>query len=336
MTSVVHLIPYHGIGGVERAAASMIGITSESIDFKVATIFPDSAAQNRWVVWNPWYFLVKTLELCYSPPEVLIVSLWRAYAVGILVKLCRPKVRLVAFLHLTKHLHLPDRLLTRLVTRKACRVWADSHETLARRVPGLAPGKGCVISFLTEHISPFPAVSSQATFIFWGRIHVQKRLDRALRIFSAIYARVPATEFRIIGPDGGDLIRLRSLVSELGIEDAVHFLGPKEFVDIKDLASSATFYLQTSELEGMAMSVVEAMQMGLVPVVTPVGEIANYAEHKRNAIIVSNETDVVSDVLKLLENESEYLAIRERAIATWADKPLYRDSVLVACRDVLS
>lgn len=336
MPLILHLIPYHGIGGVERAAASMIGTSFDSFDFHVATVFPDSAAQNRWVVWNPWHFFITTLKLCRTPPEVLIVSLWRAYAVGILVKLCRPNVRLVAFLHLPENAHSPDRFLTQLVSYKACRVWADSSETLVRRVPGLAPGKGCVISFLTEHISPFPAVSSQATFIFWGRIHVQKRLDRALRIFSAIHARFSATEFCIIGPDGGDLVRIRSLTSELGLNDVVHFMGPKEFFEIKNLASNATFYLQTSEMEGMAMSVVEAMQMGLVPIVTHVGEVANYAEHKRNAIVVSNETDVVSDVLKLLENESEFLAIRERAIATWADKPLYRDSVLAACRDVLS
>ena len=44
---------------------------------------------------------------------------------------------------------------------------------------------------------------------------------------------------------------------------------------IKKLAN-ASFYLQTSKFEGFAMSVVESMMMGLVPVVTPVGEIGRY------------------------------------------------------------
>lgn len=331
----IHLIPYDGIGGVERAAASMHSVSTEGSEFDVETIFPPSAAKSRRVVWNPWHFLRTAVNLWRTRPNVLIVSLWRAYAVGILVKLLRPKIRLVVFLHLPHDVHAPDRFLTRLAARLACRIWADSQETLTRRLPGLVADKGQVISFVTERIAALPAVSVRPTFVFWGRLHAQKGLSRALRIFAAILVRRPAARFWIIGPDGGDLGRVRGEVAALGLGDAVQFLGPKDFAEISEVASNASFYLQTSELEGMAMSVVEAMQLGLVPVVTPVGEIAHYARHGQNAVVVTEDASAVADVLALLDSDVIYQAMRERAIAAWTNQPLYKDSVLAACIEVL-
>ncbi len=336
MALVIHLIPYHGIGGVERAAASMRTVSPVGIDFHVEHIFPPSAANNRWVVWNPWHFLRTAVKLWRSQPNVLIVSLWRAYAVGIVVKLLRPKLRLVVFLHYPLDVHAPDRFLTRLAARLACRVWADSKETLTRRLPGLEADKGQVISFVTERIAALPEASMSPTFVFWGRLHAQKGLSRALCIFAAIKTRRPAARFWIIGPDGGDLSRLRGQVAVLGLGEAVEFLGPKDFAEIEQLARNASFYLQTSDLEGMAMSVVEAMQLGLVPVVTPVGEIANYCHDGINAVVVMSDQQAQADVLNLLCASESFHSMRASAIATWANKPLYRDSVLSACQNVLA
>jgi glycosyltransferase involved in cell wall biosynthesis len=94
-------------------------------------------------------------------------------------------------------------------------------------------------------------------------------------------------------------------------------------------------YLQTSNFEGMAMSVVEVMQMGLVPVVTFVGEIAAYCRNGCNAVIVESERQTVADLIRLLDSNELYQALRSAAIATWDDKPLYRDSMLDACRALL-
>lgn len=332
---VIHLIPYDGIGGVERAAATMRCVCTQSIKFHVETIFPPEAAKSRWVVWNPWFLLSTVVRLWQSPPNVLIVSLWRAYAVGILVKLLRPKVKLVVFLHLPHAVHEIDRFLTWMSTWLAFKVWADSRETLKRRLPGLSFDKGHVISFVADRIQALPSAPVTPTFAFWGRLHAQKGLSRALMIFAAIHTQRPAARFWIIGPDGGALIRVKREISALGLGESVYLMGPKNFTEIQQVACNASFYLQTSEMEGMAMSVVEAMQLGLVPVVTPVGEIVHYARHGENTLVVSDDSSVVVDLLELLENDARYQSMREFAVAAWADKPLYQDSVLEACYEVL-
>ena len=141
----------------------------------------------------------------------------------------------------------------------------------------------------------------------------------------------------MIGPDGGELARIQKIVHNIGIADAVSFTGKKDFDEIKQLAEDASFYLQTSELEGMAMSVVEAMQLGLVPVVTPVGEIGTYCQHKKNSLLITSDQDTVKDVLDLLlSTPQQYENLRSKAIATWADKPLYSESIVQACLDIYS
>jgi glycosyltransferase involved in cell wall biosynthesis len=336
INNVIHLIPYDGIGGVERAAASMRYVSNQDIEFRVETIFPPKAAKSRWLVWNPWYFFCTVVRLWQSPANVLIVSLWRAYAVGILVKLLRPKLRLVVFLHLPQNVHVIDMFLTWMGSLLASRVWADSKETLKCRLPNLNVAKGLVISFVTDRICVLPPRPVTPTFAFWGRLHAQKGLSRALMIFAAIHTQRPDSRFWIIGPDGGALIRLQREILELGLGDSVYFMGPKNFAEIKEIVCKTSFYLQTSEMEGMAMSVVEAMQLGLVPIVTPVGEIARYARHGENTLMVSDDSSVVADVLELLENDGRYQSIRGVAVATWAETPLYKDSVLQACQEMLT
>jgi glycosyltransferase involved in cell wall biosynthesis len=228
-----------------------------------------------------------------------------------------------------------DRLFSSLIERMACCVWADSQQTLTRRIPKLPAYKGRVISFITARIQPLPMHNVEPVFVFWGRINALKGLERALNIFASLQKNQSNARLLIVGPDGGDLARIKNIVDVLGLHKKVKFLGRMDFQEIRAIAASASFYLQTSVIEGMGMSVVEAMQLGLVPVVTPVGEIAQYARHGENAVVVTEEASAVADVLELINDDQRYQKMRQKAIETWTNKPLYKDSVLNACQEVL-
>ena len=141
--------------------------------------------------------------------------------------------------------------------------------------------------------------------------------------------------FWIVGPDGGELDAIKSLCVSCGLTNAVTFLDASTHEEIISYSRRASFYLQTSSYEGMAMSVVESMQLGLVPVVTPVGEIANYCLQGVNAVIIRSDQNAVDDVIGLLNDDDRYQTIRAAAIASWTGKALYRDSVLSACQNLL-
>ncbi|MCI5221990.1 MAG: glycosyltransferase [Candidatus Electrothrix sp. AR4] len=335
MLKIVHLIPYDGIGGVEIAARTMQCLRHDNIDFKIQFIYEEvTSAKQRGVTYNPFRLLSASMRIAANEMDLLIVSLWRSYVVGLVVKLFRPDLKLIVFIHLNKDSHCLDFFFMRLATYFSVEIWADSSASLRERLSGFEHKKKRVISFVTWRYTPLPQQSVKASFIFWGRISLQKGLDQALIIFSKIYARHPDAVFSIVGPDGDDIARIHRLCDDFGLTSAVNFLGGMNMDDIIRHARNASFFLQTSLFEGMAMSVVEAMQLGLVPVVTSVGEIGAYCQHGRNALIVDFEYRVVDELLALLNNDVQYQLMRKNAVETWQGKPLYKESVIQACDEI--
>lgn len=345
MFKVIHLIPYDGIGGVEAAARTMADANEPDLTFQLRYIFPEiSSRAGRGATFNIARIIGAALTLVAERPDLLIVSLWRSALVGILVKLLRPRTKLVLFVHNSRDAHAADWLVTRAALAICDAVWTDSDASVAQRFNRPLGRPVEAISYLARHLEPLPAPAPDAppapVFAFWGRLSPQKNLSRAIALFEQIQARRPDARYLIIGPEGGEAAILRDQVRDLRLDAAVTFAGPLPFEAIaaRLAAEGARFCLQTSRYEGMAMSVTEAMQLGLVPVVTPVGEIASYCQDGTNAILLGEpETDAALAVamLDLLRDASRYGALREAAIAIWRGRELYADSVLGAARRLL-
>lgn len=335
---VVHLIPYDGIGGVEIAAKSIAPGSHDELRFERQYLVrpnavtpeageyhgPDISLYDPRAYWHALRVLLR------DPPDLLVASLWRSALVLIFMKVLRPRQRTVIFLHLAHDVHRVDGMLNTLAMRLADVIWTDSRATLDRRVPAALQHKGRVISFLLEK-RPMPAPSCPAPeFVFWGRLNAQKGLDRALRVFAGIQRRRHDARFTVIGPDGGVEDDLIALAAELGIDAHVNFRGMMHRADITRMTGQSSFYLQTSLDEGMALSVVEAMQAGLVPVVTPVGEISSYCHDGVSAIFVHNDADAIDAVISLLSDPVAYKSMSRSAAEYWQARPLYRDDFLEA------
>lgn len=337
MIKVIHLIPYDGIGGVEVAARSLRGVHRSGLDFSVQSVYQNVAGyHNRQETFGLSPLFHAFFNIRAQQPDLLIVSLWRACLIGILVKVFRPRTRLVLMLHSTRNAHWLDKAITDLAASLATELWADSEATLRQRLKESSHKIRRVISFVTRRLEPMPEKPPEPTFIFWGRLNAHKRVDRAIHLFSRITETLAGARFIIIGPDGGAFSNARATVDELRLQDKVSFRGELEFGDICSASSSASFYLQTSNHEGMAMSVVEAMQLGLVPVVTPVGEIQNYCRHGKNAIVITTHEAAVQDVRQVLADPGLYAVMRAAAVATWRHSPIYADSMLDACESAMA
>jgi len=337
MIKVVHLIPFDGVGGVEVAARSIKPKVYGDIDFQVHYIFNNiDVSKNYFAIFNPLKMMAAAWGIARSDVDLLVVSLWRASIVGLIAKLLRPRLKVVTFLHLDKNVHLLDSFFTYLSFKVSIEVWADSSTTLYKRIPNLGFKNGRVISFVTQNFLSLSEKNVEPSFVFWGRLNHQKDLVRALYLFAAILECHPDAKFTIVGPDAGALNDLKKHCVFLGLNKSVIFTGPASHNQIVRYAEHASFYLQTSLAEGMAMSVVEAMQFGLVPVVTAVGEISSYCKNGFNAVVVATEKQSVNSVLTLLDDNNQYQEMRRNAIATWIDKPIYKDSILMACNDLSS
>ena len=101
---------------------------------------------------------------------------------------------------------------------------------------------------------------------------------------------------------------------------------------IANYASYCSFFIQLSHYEGMAMSVVEAMQFGLVPIVTNVGEIEHYCIDYQNSIIYEGLQKTFNKVFELKKSEIDFHEIRNNAINTWKNKKLYKEDIFYNCK----
>jgi glycosyltransferase involved in cell wall biosynthesis len=333
---IAHLIPYDGIGGVEIAASSMPCGQYPRFEFQRDFIFPDThSSAPRGSTFNPIPFLGSIRRYLDNDVDILVVSLWRAALVGLCAKILRPSLKLVVFIHNSRDAHFVDYLVTRIAVRWAYKVWSDSEASWKNRLsPHLLP-KPRIISFVARKMEPLPDASLAPEFVFWGRLSTQKDLPRALQIFAGVYRRYQHARYHIIGPDGGQLEEIQRECKSLGVSEAVMFYGPQDFAGIRRIATAKCFYLQTSAYEGMAMSVVEAMQMGLVPVVTPAGEIRTYCRHNQNSILVHENEQAVSDIVRVIESEDGFSALKTAAIAHWANEKLYCESIVEASNELV-
>ncbi len=342
----VQVVPFDGIGGVETAARSTPDAVQSHYRFQkfyLFTVQPVACdaltkknSPSRRVLDHPRVYWRALQHLLYLRPELVISSLWRSCIVAIALKLLRPSTKLVTFLHFAADVHLADGVINRIAMLLSTEVWADSQATLDARVPLLLKNRTRVISFMIERRALPTLRTPSSRFVFWGRLHKQKDITRALRFFSQIQARKADAEFLLIGPDDGELGELENQVIRLGLGASVRFTGGMERAAIFELAQNYSFYLQTSQLEGMAVSVVEAMQLGLVPVVTPVGEIARYCVNDQNAVLVLDDEASAECVLALIDNVKEYQRIANSAVQTWQAKTTYQEDVMMACGELLA
>lgn len=344
---IIHIIPIDGIGGAETAARSMATADTLNCNFSLVLIAGCTIANNKQRIIespfksenNPLAYVRVIYAILRKKPDLLICSLWRSMLIGIVIKLFRPGTQLVCFLHSTNTIHKVEFIISKLVMRICDVIWADSDSTLNSRIDGnkiKSPTR--VISFVT---SPSPQTKPsnlcEPNFVFWGRLHRHKGIDRAINFMSELVKLGCNGKFEIWGPDDGELESLTNLVNEKNISENVFFMGVAQTCNLKEIAACNTFFLQFSHIEGMAMSVVEAMQLGLVPVVTPVGEISRYCQSGKNAVIINNvneSEDAINDVLMLLRHEARYRRYQQAAQSHWSHSKLYRDDVCEAVTEL--
>ncbi|GAA2188543.1 hypothetical protein GCM10009848_29960 [Micromonospora lupini] len=131
-----------------------------------------------------------------------------------------------------------------------------------------------------------------------GRLHVQKRVDRALQAAAALRDRGLGDRFRFLmvgdGPDDG---RLRGLVRKLQLEKMVVFTGRVDADAVPDYYSAADVsLLTTARLEGLPMAVLEALASGL-PCVVTAGSIRSEALSRVMHEVDTSNSDALADVV---------------------------------------
>ncbi|MCF0074496.1 glycosyltransferase family 4 protein [Dyadobacter sp. CY261] len=272
-------------------------------------------------------------------PDLLICSLWRASMVGTLVKLGNSRVKFYSFNHSTRFPHFFSSFFTRMAAKTADVILTDGIATsnfVQEKLRPKAPVK--IVSFLTQKApekitSNIPKPDESVRFMFLGRINKVKNLPLMVSVIETLRGMsIPAT-LDIYGRNDGDGQEAIERISQANLQEHIRFMGEVPSSQRSDLFHRYHFYLQLSSFEGMAMSVAEAMQHGLVCVVSPVGEIVHYARDMESAIFINIFDEAVwkNDIGKISEviaNPNTYLRISTKCHKNFLSREEYKDSLI--------
>lgn len=346
---IIHLIPIDGLGGVEQAARSIN--SSSELDINIAFICGSSLRKEsifkevsgpKVNINSPIFYINGFKYLLKEKPDLLVSSLWRSSIISIAYNLysrllTKNNSKFVLFLHVNKFGHILDKIFTTIAMYLADEIWCDSKATqLAMLRQERLFNKSKVISFLVNIDDKlFSDEDKEDNFVFWGRLAKQKRIDKAIKLFSKVHLSKPNSMFYIYGPDRGELSNLKALVKELKLENHILFMGEKKPGQYPLQTTSSRFFINTSSHEGMAIAVTEAMQLGIIPIVTPVGEVANYCEDNQNSIYFKDEETTAKRIIQVLSDQHLQKSLRQNAIAYWNNKLNYSQDFVENCLRVL-
>ncbi|MGO0604529.1 glycosyltransferase family 4 protein [Brevibacterium linens] len=316
MIRIAHLLHTTGIGGVETSA-DLVSRNSTAFDYRVfafeesepAAVAADVVGRG---VNSPRSVLALLAHLRRFRPDAVVSSLWRSVIVGGLHRLRNPRTPWIVYVHSTRYTNIADSLVHRLAFRFADRILCDSAATLDALIPqrhrsraevvcpdsaliGLARDRdesadqdGAQDGRARSSEDGSAAGQQPTRIVYWGRVVDFKRLDRSLELMAALEDIAPgAFTLELISPESNLLHEALETVRQRELN--VSWLGSGSAEFILDRVANASFFLQLSEFEGLAMAVREALALGLVPIVTPVGAIREYTEDGLNALHVVGE-----------------------------------------------
>jgi L-malate glycosyltransferase len=134
-----------------------------------------------------------------------------------------------------------------------------------------------------------------------ARFHPVKDHDTAVRAFALVTEKISNARLCLIG-DGEQRQALEAMSAELAIHDHVLFTGVR--ADVTDLLPAADLFVLSSLSEGISVTLLEAMAVGLPIVATEVGGNPEVVEH---------------DVTGLLSPRSDFRALAENLTALLQD-----------------
>jgi glycosyltransferase involved in cell wall biosynthesis len=123
-------------------------------------------------------------------------------------------------------------------------------------------------------IRAIPRPKNGFTLLYVGRLAPLKDHATLLRAVAITRTHHPDVQLWIVG-DGPQESSLRRLTDELGLNECVTFFG--EQADVSSFMLAADLFVSSSVTEGLPVSLLEAMSVGLPAVVTDVGGMAEIA-----------------------------------------------------------
>lgn len=136
-----------------------------------------------------------------------------------------------------------------------------------------------------------------------GRLHPSKGYDTFLEAAKIVLSEMPASRFKIVG-EGELLEALKDRTNQLGVSEAVEFMGQKSPAQMPDILVGFDIFVQASNWEAFGIAIVEAMACGLPVVATRVEGVVDIIEEGVDGFLVPPRSPepLADQILRLLRH----------------------------------
>jgi glycosyltransferase involved in cell wall biosynthesis len=186
--------------------------------------------------------------------------------------------------------------------------WTDkvvsvSSETAERTLQdGVSPRKVITIhnGVDTERFS-YLGPQRDGPIVMVGRLSPEKSIDTLLHAARELIAERPILRFEIAG-NGPCMAQLQAVVREFNLENNVRLLG--EVRDVEKVLARASMFVLPSLIEGVSLTLLEAMARGLPVVATEVGGNPEVVLNGETGLLVPprKPSDLAAALRYLLDN----------------------------------
>lgn len=212
------------------------------------------------------------------------------------------------------------RWLTRRVLR-ACLLCTSDSQVMAQRMRELGAGEVMVFPFGLEAMPPAPARKDDDVFFANRGLEPIYAPERVLALFAGA---APQQAQLVVANDGSLRGALQAQALALGIAQRVRFVGRLDAVAQAQWYSQARWYISLPSSDSVAVSVLEAMAHGCLPVLSDLPANRELVRHGDNGWIVPDGADASAGFAALLPR-ADAIAAANRA---WvADHALFGPSV---------
>lgn len=274
----------------------------------------------------------RVLRLLFSARQDFIVSsTWRsALLVFVASFFCRFRYH-ISFTHRSTVAHWLDGILRRWQVKnsKLCLADSTSSADWVKRC-----GVHKAVHVLTPLFPPrevFAAKDhpeSPLRICYIGRLAPVKNLKTVCRFIDFLAAQASGMVFDVYGPDGGSKKELIEWIDTRSHDRiSVSYRGSIPSDQVHKTAAGYDFILSCSHTEGFGMSIAEAMQVGVVPIVGWVGGPKNYC-NDRNSVTLKDYSDAelvsaVGRIMNIWKNRDVYLQMSGCAKSTFTPQMFF-------------
>lgn len=164
-----------------------------------------------------------------------------------------------------------SRLQYRWASKLVDRIIPVSHDAadLTVRQDGVPAEKVQTIwNGIDVHDFDFRGPGAQPVAVSVARLSPEKDFPTLLQAMKLAHAQVPELKLRLVG-DGPERGKLESLTRDLGLTGCVQFFG--DCRDVPEQLAQSAMFVSSSLTEGISLTLLEAMAVGLPVIATSVG-----------------------------------------------------------------